>query len=103
MIEIKLGNAQYNFRAMDKKGIAPIRRVRFSEFNEKQKIALEELGVQLGPFQPGEETKVAVSYTHLDVYKRQFQSNAHHIVWMAGSRIRPACNGALYRSFDVFP
>ena len=55
MIEIKLGNAQYNFRAMDKKGIAPIRRVRFSEFNEKQKIALEELGVQLG----------RVSYTHL--------------------------------------
>lgn len=32
-----------------------------------------------------------------------FQSNAHHILWMAGSRIRPACNGALYRSFDVLP
>ena len=30
-----------------------------------------------------------------------FQSNAHHIVWMAGGRICPARNGALYRSFDV--
>lgn len=69
MIEIKLGNAQYNFRAMDKKGIAPIRRVRFSEFNEKQKIALEELGVQLGPFQPGEETKVVLC-SHLRTKKR---------------------------------
>lgn len=69
MIEIKLGNAQYNFRAMDKKGIAPIRRVRFSEFNEKQKIALEELGVQLGPFQPGEETKVVLC-SHLHTKKR---------------------------------
>lgn len=69
MIEIKLGNAQYNFRAMDKKGIAPIRRVRFSEFNEKQKIALSELGVQLGPFQPGEETKVVLC-SHLRTRKR---------------------------------
>lgn len=58
MIEIKLGIARYNFHAVDKNGIAPIRQVRFSKFNEKQKIALGELGVRLGPFQPGGETKV---------------------------------------------
>lgn len=46
MIEIKLGNAQYNFRAMDKKGIAPIRRERvcqddFCKFSKFKYLSAE--------------------------------------------------------------
>ena len=64
MIEIKLGTAQYDFSAMDENGIAPIRNVWASGFNAQQESRLQELGVQLGPFQPGGETKV-VLYSHL--------------------------------------
>jgi len=73
MVEIKLGNASYDFSSLDEMGRAKIQAVSISEDLDEE--TLQELGVELGPFEKGTETQVKI-YTHLRVINRIESNNS---------------------------